>query len=226
VPRLLLHAIVPTDTLAAPSHGLRGWPLHVVQVSGLTGWATAWPADAQGLGRDDLQAHHALVSLALGACLPVRLPTWFDDEQALRQRLQVGQATFNEMLRRVRGKVELAVTATWQSDAADTQPTPDATAAPGRRFLEERQRHYAADDRRRGIAQSLADQLGRAPDVLEAQHRVCPSKEIALSSAFLVPLEAAVEVRERFGSMVTASPDNVRILVNGPWPPYSFTRVE
>lgn len=216
---LLLHAIVPVDTVAPPAVGVRGWPLRAARAAGLVGWASEWRPDAPPLGRDDLLAHHALATQALGVCLPVRLPTWLADDTALGELLAARQAELLAALERVRGTAELAVTATWQGVPPPGVPSPAST--PGRRYLEERRRQFATDDQRRVIAQQLAARIGGLPHVLKAQHRVCPSAAIALSSALLVPLDAAAELR----AALPAGPHNVRILVNGPWPPYSFSEL-
>ena len=75
-----------------------------------------------------------------------------------------------------------------------------------------------------GLAKRLAEQveLGAGADLVEADHRLVPSEAVLLSSALLVERAAAETVKAR----LTRVSGDVRILVNGPWPPYSFAVVD
>jgi Gas vesicle synthesis protein GvpL/GvpF len=218
---LLLHAILPTEAAAPPDAGLRGWPLRVVHANGLSAWATECVEQPFSPRRDDLLAQHALLEQALGVCLPVRFPTWLPDKHAVRDLLQQRRAALLAALERVRGRVELAVTVTWDQQPL-AAPTAVVATSPGRRFLEQRGRQYAQADQRRAEAQRLAMLLETDDRVLEAQHSLCPSDQIGLSSALLVEEADALAVAKRFRDLR----QGVRILVNGPWPPYTFASLE
>ena len=222
---LLLHAIGPAEAQAAPlpETGLRPeWPLGAVCAAGLVAWASQC-ADVRPLGRGDALAHHRLAQqgLAAGLCLPVRFPTWVGDEQAVRELLDQRREALWAALDRVRGRVELAVTVTWLDTRPSPQPARLATT-PGTRFLQERQRRYATTDQQRAEAQRLAGVIAADRRVLDAQHTIAPSQAIGLSSALLVAAEDALAVAKGLESLQ----EGVRILVNGPWPPYSFVLLE
>ena len=218
---LLLLAILPTEAAAPPDTGLRGSPLREVRAAGLSAWATACEDGTFAPGRNDLLAQHELLERALGLCLPVRFPTWVADEEALRVLLERRRAELLAALDRVRGRVELAVTVTWQTQRP-ASPPPVVATSPGKRFLEERRRHYAESDQRRAEAQRLATLIEADQRVVEARHTLCPSPEIGLSSALLVGNDDALVVAKRLGGLR----EGVRILVNGPWPPYTFASLE
>ena len=57
------------------------------------------------------------------------------------------------------------------------------------------------------------------PRVVEARHTVT---HLGLSSALLVGADDALAVTKRLQGLQ----EGVRILVNGPWPPYSFVSLE
>jgi len=218
---LLLHAITPPDTGVTPPTGLRGHPLVCVQDEDLVAWATEFPEKPDQLTRADLLAHHELVSRLdewLDGSLPARLPTWIGDRDALQRLLTAKRAELSTSLERVRGRTELAVTAVWTTPEEQT-PSSEA-ATPGTRYLLQRRQAFAGSDRRRARAHQLADELERlaAPDLAEMQRKVCPSKGVALSAALLVARPTAIEVKARLPRV----DQDVRILVNGPWPPYSF----
>jgi hypothetical protein len=218
---LLLHAILPADAAAAPDTGLRGWPLRQVRARQLTAWATECAEQPFSPGRDDLLCQHTLVQQALGVCLPVRFPTWLADEHALRELLQQRSEALVAALEHVRGRVELAVTIRWDAQRPEN-PAPVVATSPGKRFLDERRRQYAQADEQRAEARRLAKLVEADERVLAAQHTVCPSREIGLSSALLVSQADALAVATRLRDLR----EGVRILVNGPWPPYSFVSLE
>jgi hypothetical protein len=211
---LLLHAILPADALTAE--------LTTVATELLVGVATACDDAPRTLGRADMLAHHALVARlheANDACLPVRFPTHLADAEALRQLLLTREAALLAALERVRGRAELAVTVLWTSVPA-TEPIAETT--PGRQYLLARQQAFQSADAQRATATAVAEEIERqvGPELVEAQRNVCPTAAVALSVALLVPRLAALSVAARIGTIEDR--DGVRILVNGPWPPYTF----
>jgi hypothetical protein len=222
--KLLLHAIASSEASAATTRGLRDHPLAIVRHAELCAYATWFDPPSEPFGRADLLEHHAIISRLdriVESVLPARFPTWFADEEALTAELGRRQTDLLEALERVRGRAELAVTAIW-SEPAQQSPPPEA-ATPGRKYLLERQQAFAGTDKRRERAQALAEQTERlvGNDLVEVRHQLCPSATVALSSALLVPRGTAEMVKAR---LIRAEQD-VRILVNGPWPAYTFATV-
>jgi hypothetical protein len=167
--------------------------------------------------------HHRIVTevfTRVAACLPTRFPTRVD---AARLGVLVADQRTDQkrQLELVRGACELAITAVW-TGSDEPAPLPTGTS-PGRRYLLERQRAVSASDRRRARAVELADELERdlADMLRDVRRQVCPSATVALSSALLLPTAKADIAR---GRLPRTAPD-VRILVNGPWPPYTFASV-
>ena len=221
--RLLLHAVTTSEAAPVSETGLRGQSLIVVRHAEMAAYASRIDTPVENFGRADLLAHHAIVS-GLSAqvdVLPARFPTWLADEQALRGQLDRRQADFGVALERVRGRVEIAVTALWADEIEDLRP-PEAPT-PGRKYLLGRQQVFTGTDKRRMRSRQLADELERlvGDDLVEVRHQVCPSATVALSSAVLVPRASAENVKTR---LARAARD-VRILINGPWPPYTFADV-
>jgi hypothetical protein len=124
-------------------------------------------------------------------------------------------------LDRVRGRCEVAVTAVWAAPEEDSAPAEAST--PGVSFLRARRRYFAGSDRRRERAGELAEEIERSvgSSLVEVRSRVCPSAVVGLSMALLVPRAEAADAIAR----VPCAPRDVRILVNGPWPPYTFAGV-
>jgi gas vesicle protein GvpL/GvpF len=225
---LLLQAITsPPDAAAYDvASGLRGGQMVTVADDGLVAWATELPHPDAAFTRDDLLAHHRLVSEIderVAACLPARFPTWFDDVDALRRRLDRSRDELSRLIEEVRGCCELAVTALWIAPEQAAAASEEPSSTPGRRYLAKRRDEFAASDSRRARAHRLADELEQATgaDLLRAQRQVCPSATVALSSALLVRRSTAQNVKVR----LRRTDQHVRILVNGPWPPYTFAGV-
>ena len=220
---LLLQAITPrlADLSADAVAGLRGLPLIRVDADDVTAWATVMPESVGAFTRGDLEGHHRVVSdvfALVDGCLPARFPTTLADETALRALLLRRHAGLQSALERVRGCAELALTATWTTAS---EPVGGVEApTPGRQYLLERQAALARSERRLARAQALADELEACAgaDLVAARRRLCPSPDIALSLALLVKRPAA----ELLEARLPRAAEDVRILVNGPWPPYTF----
>jgi len=116
-------------------------------------------------------------------------------------------------------------TAPPRADAVRTARLVPATLEPGAgaRYLRARQRALAEADERRARAEALRARVEWAAGsrLRGARHQLCPSERLALSSALLVPRAEAAAVRARLRGCLRRA-DDVRILVNGPWPPYTF----
>ena len=94
----------------------------------------------------------------------------------------------------------------------------------GRRYLEACSQAWKERDRRkeeaRRFARALEEEL--APWVVDSWYAFCPSDAIALSGALLVPSSRALELCDRAKEVGAAWP-GLRTVVNGPWPPYTFS---
>jgi Gas vesicle synthesis protein GvpL/GvpF len=214
---LLLRAITPS-TERRVIEGMRA-----LDVGGLSAWVTELSTEGgQTFTKQDLLDDHRLVEAIFKkgeACLPVRFPTLFADEDSLRISMNQRKAELEKQLEHVRDRCEIALTAVWTSPDG-WQTNVDEAMTPGRRYLLERQARYAGSELRRARARALADQIQQAAGVALVDERVnlCPSERVALSIALLVKRADAQQVLGRLPRHVA----DVRILVNGPWPPYSF----
>ena len=225
---LIAHAITPAPHPFLNTEGLRGRPLTWSAAGDIGLWSTDWdPADK--LDRGDALEHHRLVERICAAqpCLPVRFGTAFATEDAARASLESRTSALRAALDRVAGKSELAVTLLWNKTTGDSAPQPPESAGPGRRFMEERRRRYAARDAQRGRAADLVECLiaGLSVERALVWHDICTSEGVAVSLAVLVPTERALERKSELERLASGF-DDVTGVVNGPWPPYSFARVD
>jgi len=243
---LLLRAVVM---------GVGGWGLEVgdemtfVAAGRIGVWASQLEGRAE-LGRAEMLEHHRLVEAicAAGACLPARLGSWVESDEEARGLLRAREEALLAALARVEGKVELAVSCLWREGtlserAAPVGPLANAALNPqhhplrgyptlnpsegeGTRYLLRRRLEIEAREARERRARELGDSVERAAGVAgeDAQHRVCPSEAVAVSSALLVAREGADQAVARLRELGDRVAD-VEVVVNGPWPPYSFAGI-
>lgn len=224
---LLAHAITAAPPAAVlPAVGLRGRPLTWSEAGGVGLWSTEWPPDMK-LERPDALEHHRLVEriCATQPCLPVRFGTAFASPDAARASLDKRVEALQTALARVGGKSELALTLLWREPSAPA-PAPDG-GGPGRRYMEGRRAELAALEARRVRAESL---VGRIVAELAIErplvwHETCTSAAVAVSLAVLVPTERALERKAELARIASEFADVTPVL-NGPWPPYTFARME
>jgi hypothetical protein len=225
---LIGHAIASAPPVPVAGSGLRGRPLAWSQAGHLGLWSTEWD-DAVKLDPADAMEHHGLVERICAAqpCLPVRFGTAFASDDAARASLETRAGALREALDRVAGKSELAVTLLWRAPIPAPVPDPGQQPGPGRRYMKERRARYAALEARRARAAELAGRIvaelaGERPLVW---HEICTSENVAVSLAVLVPTDRALE-RKAEVERIASGFDDVAGVVNGPWPPYTFARIE
>jgi hypothetical protein len=200
-------------------------------------------------GRAELLEHHRLVEAvcAVAACLPVQLGTWASSEEETRRLLLAREEALVGALARVGRRVEVAASCLWREPARGVAPPPSGTHSypvplpegegtrqgrlgqverEGTQYLRERRAAIEAREAREARARALAEAIERASGATgaDARHRLCPSEAVALSSALLVGRDEAEAVVGRLRELAGQLAD-VELVVNGPWPPYSFAGI-
>ena len=175
-----------------------------VEAGDLGVWASRWFGPRE-VTREGMLEHHRVVGLIHEKvdCLPVRFPAWSSDPTPdVMARAEALRAA----LARIEGKAEFAMTLVW-----DEVLTPGSGES-GREFMAKRRAYWAARRKREQAAREWAARL--APDALV---KLYPNERVALSAALLLPRGARPDVSAMPGT---------RLVLNGPWPPYSFATVE
>lgn len=195
------------------------------------------------------RAHHAVIGAVArqGPLVPMRLATVYRTEASLKGMLEEHGSEFREALRRIGTRKEwgvkiYATPESGQGGAQRERAAGRAAARPGSQargtgagagaaYLRRRRDELSAakETRRSAMASTRAvhDQLSR----LAGQARLHPpqapqltgSKEPMLLNAAYLLDDAEVE---RFRAAVAAlakEHPGIRLQMNGPWPPYSFT---
>ena len=174
---------------------------------------------------ENLWRHEAVVESIMQQCdavLPARFGTIFADQAALTEVLEHHAEPLRGGLQRVRGCVELRPRVLWQPPSPKPSSSPQSSDS-GRAYmqarLEDERRRREVRDRADRTAAELHDRL--APLARDSTRRVLPAADVLMSSAYLVPREAA----ESFAAAareLSSENRELRLLCTGPWPPYHF----
>ncbi|HEY7976233.1 MAG TPA: GvpL/GvpF family gas vesicle protein [Ktedonobacterales bacterium] len=188
--------------------------------------------------RENLLRHEAAVEAicAGAAALPVRFGVILPDGAAVEQALARQSDALRADLLRIGDKVEVSVIALWNPAATEEEAEngraamksqPDAQSVeqrPGLAYLRARQAQYE----RSAATRARAERLGRALDVelrprpLQSQRTLCPSQRLALRDVYLLERAQVDAFGQTFEDARRRHAAEARLLLSGPWPPYSF----
>jgi hypothetical protein len=213
--------VVPPDGLV----GLEDAPVRAAPLGTFTGWYSELEARPEP-SIERIRRHNQVVEAALtdeSTPVPARFGQWFARVAALEEKLREGAAVHEESLRRVAGAVEFGVRVAEVEPPPASAPPAVAEATTGRAYLEALAARAAVDRSREGRGRELAARIASVLGPVVRQQRVesAQSRHEVIRLAHLVarrdvePYRAGVaEARRRFPEL--------RFLLSGPWPPYSF----
>jgi hypothetical protein len=169
-----------------------------------------------------------------GPTLPVRFGTILADQAAVARAIAEKYEVLLADLERVGDKVELGLTILWntqtEQEAQTEQQLPMTTASPARRssgsgtrYLESRLAYYRRETAQQSKARSVIADLEQVcrPYILEQRYRVLSSPRLAVRAAYLIQPRQIRDFQHAVDEMREKRPD-LRWLLSGPWPPYSF----
>lgn len=244
-----------TDTANEPAADLRGLGGSLVRSVPTSMHSAAWVSDLpSGLGpatAELARVHDRVVRAALSGetPLPARFGQTFAGEDALLRALAGRSEVIARALERVRGGVEMTIrillpqagdeVAAGGAPGANAGVTEPGGATGGRLATTARARegagsaymaglrdrqHAAAALRRQ--ADFLQSRVARAVDGIAREELRSPLTPGARSLAIshLVARQAVCQYRLAVNSVVASDPA-LRLLISGPWAPYSFARI-
>ena len=178
--------------------------------------------------------HHETIVEAVrrqGPSLPVRFGTVFRDATSVEAALSERYETLAADLERLGDKVELSLTALWATPSSDDAPARAAReeeGAPagrsaGARYLHARAAAFRRDDALKERACRVASELELVLGglALEQRESLLPTPRVALRTSYLLE-PAGVGAFQAAVETVRGTRAELRILLTGPWPPYSF----
>lgn len=179
--------------------------------------------------------HHEAVVEAVrqrGPALPVRFGTVFRDATSVASALAERYESLADDLERLGDKVELSVTMLWIAPPADdttmamsrAEVAAESTGA-GARYLQARagelRRERELSEKANAAACEVDQVVGSF--ALERRLKLSPTPRIAFRAAYLLDELGVGAFRAAFEAIRQARSD-LRGLLTGPWPPYTFVR--
>jgi hypothetical protein len=154
--------------------------------------------------------------------LPVRFGDWARDHAVLADRIRRRRAELEAALTAVSGCAEFGI----RLEHASAEPEAGVSAetrAGGRAYLRELSHVYAERRRRREERDALLEGLRAALTEPTTDERVRYLRFPGLVSvAHLVARDREARYRNSVAAFASEHDQAARVLVTGPWPPYSF----
>lgn len=222
-----------------PPAGLRGMageavrPVAVAEGARLAAWVSDLPEEPGRATVELVRVHDSVVRAALESetPLPARFGQSFASDAALGLALEARAAELEGALARVRGQVEMTVRillsgAPAPERAASEPPATPLAGGAGKAYMARLRARQQASTELKKEAEFLQARVARAVDGharAEVSSPVMPGTN-SFSLSHLVAREAIGEYRLAVDSLVKCDPA-LRLLVSGPWAPYSFARI-
>lgn len=219
------YCIVPGGHSLPPGlRGLEDSAVRAVRAGALDVWVTLHPAPVAA-SADAARLHDAVVRAALTqqvTPVPLRFGQSFSTDAAVAEGVQDDAARWQTLLDRFAGRTEygVRVMTTGQNAERDVHAV---AAESGREYMASLARKQARAAGRRAEAERIHADLATRVGDLAADERVEHGHggELLVSLAHLVARADAAAYHAALDAARDAWP-GMRILLTGPWPPYSF----
>ena len=226
---LYVYAILPGEVSLFPGIvGLAGTPLTAVSWGALAAATSPIASVELRPTPENLLRHEAVVEQLRRTtrALPVRFGTTFENSTRVQQVLAQRHDTLLADLARIGDKVEMGLTVLWDPDGEEVAEGADQPAegvGPGTSYLQARLAQHRREESRRSQARVLAREVAAIlrGHASASQTRCLPTPRLALSAAYLVTPARLGAFGEAFEE-VRRTHSDLRFLLSGPWPPYSF----
>lgn len=220
------------DRVNSGLRGVSGATVRIVEFEDdLSALVSVCSSEAFQVNRKNALAHHEVVrSIAQQTTpLPTRFGTVVTVEQ-LRNYVSTHHQAIKAKLAKVRGRVEMNVRMIRTITAEDTLHDSEIenVPGPGTAFLREKRRAVLREQvgatHKAQLSEWLREQLSDL--IKEEKISVAPSETVILARAdHLIESGNIPQYRERMARAIEERPE-IRFMVSGPWPPYSFADIE
>ncbi len=209
--------------------GVSGAPVRIQEFQeGLLALVSVCRSDDFQVTRKNALAHHEVVRSITEQTtpLPARFGTVVTVEQ-LSNYVSTHQQAIKAKLAHVRGRVEMTVRMIRTISGTDTSQESN-NVGPGTAFLREKRREILGDEdeaaQKGQLSVWLREKLGDL--IKEETISLTPSQTVILARAdHLIERAGVQEYRTKMAKAVAERPE-IRFMVSGPWPPYSFANIE
>jgi hypothetical protein len=209
--------------------GISSAPVRLLKVDDLSVLVSDYEGDAIPVTREHAMSHATVVQSILDQTTP--LPCRFGtlvSEQHLRSFLTTNKQAIADKLAHVRGCVEMNVKAIYPVPDLENVTDKQAPLGPGTAFLEEKRRALGGDERFAAQRTDLSNLLSKHLNGLTRDEQIsvrASDKGVLVAAAHLVKRPEIQQYREKMAAAREPRPE-LRFLISGPWPPYSFANIE
>jgi hypothetical protein len=222
---LYAYCVLPATCLPDPAlTGLEDQPVVALLVEDLAVWVSR--LDRPQPSVTAVQAHNRVAEAAITEAVtpvPLRFGQWLEDEAALRRAVGERLSDYRAQLAQFAGCLEFGLRLIDPAGAEKARDVHTSARTSGREYMQalressrlaEQQRQRAEQVRAR-VQESLRD-LVRAERVQDER-----TAHAVVTLSHLVARPQFDEYRARARRLRTVFPE-LRLLLSGPWPPYSF----
>jgi len=208
--------------------GVAGTAIQIAKFEDLSALVSVCRPDAFKVTRKNALAHHEVVSSITKQTtpLPARFGTLVTVQQ-LQNYVSTHRPAIKAKLAHVRGRAEMNVRMIVSGKPSPESKSEDALG-PGTAFLLEKRREILSEEagaaEKQQLSAWLREKLGDL--IKEEKISVNSSQTVILAKAdHLIERVDVQEYRTKMSLAVAERPE-VRFMVSGPWPPYSFANIE
>lgn len=228
--RLYVYCLVEgVERLNKTPNGVSGAAVRIVELEeDLSALVSVYRSEDFQVNRKNALAHHEVVRSITEQTtpLPARFGTVVTIEQ-LRTYVSTNHQALKAKLAHLRGRVEMNVRMIRTIAPSDTAQQPN-NVGPGTAFLLEKRRAILGDETEAAQKGQLSEWLREKLNDLikEEKISVTRSETVILARAdHLISRADVQEYRKKMAKAVEERPE-IRFMVSGPWPPYSFANIE
>jgi Gas vesicle synthesis protein GvpL/GvpF len=209
--------------------GISSAPVRLLQVADLSVLVSDYDGETIPVTREHALSHAAVVQSVLDQTTP--LPCRFGtlvSEQHLRNFLTTNKPAIATKLAHVRGCVEMNVKVIYPVPDLENVTDEQAQVGPGTAFLEEKRRALGGDERFADQRADLSNLLSKHLSSLTRDEQIsvrASDTGVLMAAAHLVESPQIQRYREKMATARDTRPE-LRFLISGPWPPYSFANIE
>jgi Gas vesicle synthesis protein GvpL/GvpF len=223
-----------SSTLPAGLAGLDNRPLTTVDHEDLEAVTSGIQHDTFRPTAENVMRHEAVVEAVRRTvpAIPVRFGTVLPDAEAVRDALAANYPTLYGDVERLGDKVEMGLSVLWEPPTSmQTEDTAERDEpgehGTGTRYLRSRFSEYRHTTGLRDRARQVADDVDRvlAGHWLDQRRSILPTPRLVVRVAYLMHPSSLSGFRDAFGELHSKFGD-LRFLLSGPWPPYSFITSE
>ncbi len=215
--------VPPEHRPAAGLTGLSGAPVGYTEAGGLGVWVS--DLDRPQLAVEAVQEHNHVVEVAVTeqvTPVPLRFGQWLEDPPGLAAAITERADQYRAKLQQFAGCLEFGLRLL-DPAPVEAQDVQVADVASGRAYMNALRESTRQTDQKRAQSQQIQSRVHDLMEDIVRDERVetTQTKHAVLTVTHLVAREHFNEYRERARQLRTIFPA-LRLLLSGPWPPYSF----